>query len=53
MYIICKLRLFEHLYVEIANMSSCSAFEFTKHSEKIKNVSSIDCPPKSRTKNFL
>ena len=28
------IRLFEHLYVEIANIPSCSAFGYTNRSEK-------------------
>ena len=32
------IRLFEHLYVEIANIPSCSAFGYTNRSEKNKNI---------------
>ena len=32
------IRLFEHLYVEIANIRSCSAFGYTNRSEKNKNI---------------
>ena len=39
MYIISKLRLFEHLPVEIASMSSCSAFRITNRSVKSKKIS--------------
>ena len=33
------MRLFEHLYVEISSMPSCSTFGYTNRSEKNKNVS--------------
>ena len=39
MYIISKLRLFEHLPVKIASMSSSSAFRIKNRSVKSKKIS--------------
>ena len=43
----------EHLYVEIANIPSCSTFGYTNRSEKIKMSLSIKYPLKSGTRNFI
>ena len=47
------MRLFEHLYVEISSMPSCSTLGYTNRSEKKKKFPFMQYYLKSATSNFV